>query len=136
MGSGEPGTGHTVNDLPSLPNSEFVAGAQAMREMLSRFVEQDGRTLPVKIANSMRLNWNPAWGDDPGAPPEGEFSLITIKGDSIRALQAANIDGRFNDAIAKAEEMLVKPVIIFTPAERLRQQQELDHDQSAFRGTA
>jgi hypothetical protein len=125
-----------VSDFPLLPRSEFVAGAQAMREMLSRFVEQDGRALPIKIANSMRLNWNPRWGEDPGAPPEGEYSLIEFAGDGVRALKAANIDGRFDEAIAKAEEMMAKPVITFTRAQRLREQQELDHDQSAFRGTA
>lgn len=42
----------------------FIAGLQAMREMLARFVEADN---PV-IAQSMRLNWNPSWGKDPGRP--------------------------------------------------------------------
>lgn len=45
----------------------FVAGLQAMREMLARFVEQGGD--PV-IANSIRANWNPSWGTDPGKPEE------------------------------------------------------------------
>ena len=43
----------------------FVGGLQAMREMLARFVEQGGH--PV-IAASMRANWNPSWGKDPGRP--------------------------------------------------------------------
>lgn len=43
----------------------FVAGLQAMREMLARFVEQGGNT---EIATSIRLNWHPAWGKDPGRP--------------------------------------------------------------------
>lgn len=43
----------------------FVAGLQAMREMLARFVEQGGD--PV-IAMSIRANWNPSWGTDPGRP--------------------------------------------------------------------
>lgn len=43
----------------------FVAALQSMREMIARFVEQGGD--PV-IANSIRLNWNPAWGADPGKP--------------------------------------------------------------------
>jgi hypothetical protein len=38
---------------------------QAMREMLARFVEQGGDHV---IANSIRLNWNPQWGKDPGRP--------------------------------------------------------------------
>ena len=43
----------------------FVAGAQAMREMLARFVEQGG---DPKTAESIRANWNPNWGEDPGKP--------------------------------------------------------------------
>lgn len=42
----------------------FIGGLQSMREMLARFVEV---TDPV-IAQSMRLNWNPSWGKDPGRP--------------------------------------------------------------------
>ena len=45
----------------------FSAGLQAMREMLARFVEQDSEYGKV-IAQSMRLNWNPSWGKDPGRP--------------------------------------------------------------------
>ena len=45
----------------------FVAGLQAMREMLARFVEQGGNT---EIATSIRLNWHPSWGKDPGRPAE------------------------------------------------------------------
>ena len=45
----------------------WVQGLQAMREMLARFVEQGGNP---EIANSMRLNWNPSWGKDPGKPDE------------------------------------------------------------------
>lgn len=41
----------------------FVKGAQAMREMLARFVEQGGDT---KTAASIRANWPPCWGEDPG----------------------------------------------------------------------
>ena len=45
----------------------FIGGLQAMREMLARFVEQGGNP---EIAQSMRLNWNPSWGKDPGRPDE------------------------------------------------------------------
>ena len=40
----------------------FVAGAQACREMLARFVEQGGD--PITAA-SIRANWSPRWGPDP-----------------------------------------------------------------------
>ena len=43
----------------------FIEGAQAMREMLARFVEQGGDTT---TAASIRANWKPSWGKDPGRP--------------------------------------------------------------------
>lgn len=46
----------------------FIGGLQAMREMLARFVEQGGNPEGPAIAQSMRLNWNPSWGKDPGKP--------------------------------------------------------------------
>lgn len=45
----------------------FRRGAQACREMLARFVEQGG---DHRTAASIRANWSPTWGDDPGAPKE------------------------------------------------------------------
>ncbi len=45
----------------------FIAGAQAMREMLARFVEQGG---DVVTSQSIRANWNPGWGTDPGKPDD------------------------------------------------------------------
>lgn len=44
----------------------FRAGAQQMREMLARFVEQGTDPDPTVVALSMRLNWVPNWGNDPG----------------------------------------------------------------------
>lgn len=50
----------------------FRAGAQEMREMLARFVEQGGGPIRggphILIAQSIRANWNPEWGVDPGPP--------------------------------------------------------------------
>lgn len=43
----------------------FTSGLQAMREMLACFVEQGG---DYSTAESIRANWNPAWGPDPGKP--------------------------------------------------------------------
>lgn len=45
----------------------FIHGAAECRDMMARFVENQG--LP-DIAASIRANWNPAWGADPGPPPE------------------------------------------------------------------
>lgn len=47
-------------------NELFVEGLQAMREMLARFVE----VMDPKIAISIRANWDPRWGNDPGRPDE------------------------------------------------------------------
>jgi hypothetical protein len=49
----------------NLPGNHFQRGAQACREMMARFVEA---THP-EIAQSIRLNWHPGWGADPGRPP-------------------------------------------------------------------
>jgi hypothetical protein len=46
----------------------FLGGLQAMREMLARFVEQSGDPRDAAIAESIRANWNPSWGKDPGRP--------------------------------------------------------------------
>lgn len=43
----------------------FSLGAAQMREMLALFIEQGG---DARTANSIRLNWNPSWGKDPGRP--------------------------------------------------------------------
>ena len=43
----------------------FIAGAQACREMMARFVEQGG---DASTAASIRANWNSNWGTDPGKP--------------------------------------------------------------------
>lgn len=48
-----------------LQEAAFVHGAQACREMMARFVECQSAV----IANSIRLNWHPGWGADPGPLP-------------------------------------------------------------------
>lgn len=49
----------------------FVYGAQACREMIARFVEHGG---DPQLAASIRANWVPNWGKDPGKL-EGEIPL-------------------------------------------------------------
>lgn len=41
----------------------MLSAAQVMREMLARFVEQGG---DATMAASIRANWIPSWGADPG----------------------------------------------------------------------
>jgi len=45
----------------------FINGAQVCREMVARFVEQGGDSA---TAESIRANWRPSWGNDPGTPPQ------------------------------------------------------------------
>lgn len=79
----------------------FRAGLLACREYMARFVEQGGDTT---TAASIRANWWPSLGDDPGAPrlfdfaelceesdgPDGKptFKTLTIS-PSVEALPAA-----------------------------------------------
>lgn len=58
-GDDDPDTGPTEERV----EEAFKDGAQACREMMARFVEQGG---DAETAASIRANWNPAWGTDPG----------------------------------------------------------------------
>lgn len=60
FGDGDDGDGGFTEDRVQ---EIAVAAAQAMREMLARFVEQGGE---AKTAESIRANWIPTWGADPG----------------------------------------------------------------------
>ena len=51
----------------------FRAGLLACREYMARFVEQGGNH---GIAQSIRANWWPSLGDDPGAPRLFDFAEI------------------------------------------------------------
>ena len=58
---GDPHEGYVTEDRAA---ELFTSGLQAMREMIARFVEPES---PM-IAESIRANWNPSWGPDPGRP--------------------------------------------------------------------
>jgi hypothetical protein len=60
---GEPDDSHDGYVTEDRAQELFVSGAQIMREMLARFVEQGG---DATTANSIRANWVPDWGKDPG----------------------------------------------------------------------
>jgi len=54
---------------------------QACREMMARFVEQGGDAV---IADSIRANWNPSWGDDPGRISDADYEQIRSGFDPMR----------------------------------------------------
>ena len=59
--------GYEYEDDPRFTEDRVIDfwryGLQVMREMQARFVEQGG---DAATANSIRANWNPSWGKDPG----------------------------------------------------------------------
>jgi hypothetical protein len=48
----------------------FRRGVQTCREMMARFIEQGGDHV---TAQSIRANWNPNWGADPGKPTDADY---------------------------------------------------------------
>lgn len=54
----------------------FRAGLLACREYMARFVEQGGDT---NTAASIRANWWPRLGDDPGAPRQLRFDECAVE---------------------------------------------------------
>lgn len=73
--AGDDGLDHdgyfTEDRVDEMCDEAFVGGAQACREMMARFVEQGGHH---EIAMSIRANWHPGWGEDPGKL-DGEIPL-------------------------------------------------------------
>lgn len=59
---------YSETELADREDAAFVAGAREMREMIARFVEQGGSEIEKRIAISIRANWSPQWGKDPGCP--------------------------------------------------------------------
>lgn len=55
----------TFDDALAETEELHRAHCQHCREMLARFVEQGGDAV---TAASIRANWNPSWGEDPGPP--------------------------------------------------------------------
>jgi hypothetical protein len=51
----------------------FRAGLLACREYMARFVKQAG---DATTANSIRLNWWPSLGEDPGPPRQYDFAEV------------------------------------------------------------
>lgn len=65
--------GYSFERVNEIGSACFVKGAQVCREMMARFVEQGGNP---NIANSIRANWNPSWGADPGQIGDADYDQI------------------------------------------------------------
>lgn len=70
---GDDPSGVTDERCVEVADAAFVRGAQAMREMLARFVEQGG---DARTAQSIRANWNPNWGPDPEKIADADYDQI------------------------------------------------------------
>jgi hypothetical protein len=55
----------------------FLKGLETCREMMARFVEQGG---DARTALSIRANWNPIWGQDPGVMDPDAYQQIQEQG--------------------------------------------------------
>ena len=64
---------HTEGGLRDAAWIAFRLGAQGCREMMARFVEQGGDAV---TAGSIRANWNPVWGADPGPPTDQNYEIL------------------------------------------------------------
>jgi len=109
-------------------DDDFARGAQACREMMARFVEQGG---DAATAQSIRSNWHPGWGEDPGLPPdvidtweapecpEGEASYAeyckSVADDEDRQLDLSP------QGLSATADMLQRWAIPMLPANRLGQ---------------
>lgn len=81
FGDNDDDLGYTENRVSEIAGASFIRGVQVCREMMARFVEQGGDTT---TAGSIRANWNPAWGEDPGAPTPAEYDEIRAGFDPMR----------------------------------------------------
>lgn len=73
FGDNDDESGFSDDRVAEIGISCFAKGAQVCREMLARFVEQGG---DYTTAGSIRANWNPAWGDDPGRISDSEYDEL------------------------------------------------------------
>lgn len=96
-------TSHPINQV------YFRAGLLACREYMARFVEQGG---DKTTAQSIRANWWPQLGDDPGAPRLFDFAELCdeVEGPDGKA-QWKSKDVPLNvEALPRAFQFLQTPV--------------------------
>jgi len=78
---GDDDRGFTDERVQEIGAACFVRGAQMCREMMARFVEQGGG---ATTAASIRANWNPTWGNDPGRISDADYDELRSGFDPMR----------------------------------------------------
>lgn len=81
----------------------FRAGLLACREYMARFVEQGG---DKGIAESIRANWWPRLGEDPGAPRLFDFNEVAEEHDEPYRVTAKEISPTV-EALPRAYQFLL-----------------------------
>jgi hypothetical protein len=109
-------------------DNDFARGAQIMREVQARFIEQGG---DATTAASVRANWVPGWGTDPGPPPailDTWEAPECPEGEALYAKYCKSVSGDEDHApdlspqgLAATADMLERWAIPFFPANKLGQ---------------
>jgi hypothetical protein len=97
----------------------FRAGLLACREYMARFVEQSGNP---EIAQSIRANWWPNLGPDPGPPRLFDFAEIAEEHEGPNgeySVTSKDISPSV-EALPRAHAFLQSPVMAGDPAEPRR----------------
>lgn len=85
----------------------FRAGLLACRETMARFIEQGGTDYDKTIAASVRANWWPCLGPDPGPPRQLKFDEVAEEQPEGK-IQHVNTPPSI-EALARAWAFLVNP---------------------------
>ena len=94
------------------------AGFLLCREYMARFVEQGG---DAATAASIRANWLPRWGDDPGPPRRFDFDEIVDSGPDGAPPWTSKLVSASRDACCEAA-MLMFALGMTPPGEDVAQQ--------------
>jgi len=84
---------------PGMCDEAFTDGAQAAREMLARFVEQGEHP---EIAMSIRANWHPGWGTDPGAVTDEIPTLAKVDARREQSIEQLRHKRGYQDGLSGA----------------------------------
>lgn len=102
---------HDISGLPMTETCQnevhdvyFRAGLLACREYMARFVEQGGNP---EIAASIRANWWPSLGNDPGPPRLYDFNELADFDESTGKMSVKEIDASL-EAVAHAHVFLTQ----------------------------